>query len=86
MTLTSDRRSRAVTQRRVPAAEAARTLTVEPVLTDVYRVVDATRVVGYIQLAGPVYVSLLGAVYNTSCEVGQSLDLDTAVAILDRSR
>jgi hypothetical protein len=34
---------------------------------------------GYVLEVGEVFVSLKGDVYNTSCEVGQSLDLDTAV-------
>ncbi|MEO8095636.1 MAG: hypothetical protein ABI632_11985 [Pseudolysinimonas sp.] len=40
--------------------------------------VDGTTV-GYVLEAGAVFVALLGPVYNTSCEVGQSLDLDAAV-------
>jgi hypothetical protein len=51
---------------------------------DVHRVELGGTTVGYVQKEGIVYVSLLGEVYNTSCEVGQSLDLDTAVtAVVD---
>ncbi|HWM32867.1 MAG TPA: hypothetical protein VNR36_01375 [Pseudolysinimonas sp.] len=46
----------------------------------VHRVELDGATVGYVVEAGPVFVSLRGAVYNTSCEVGQALDLDTAVA------
>jgi hypothetical protein len=55
----------------------------EPLVTvavpGVHRVELDGATVGYVLEAGTVYVSLLGSVYNTSCEVGQSLDLDTAV-------
>ena len=55
----------------------------EPLVTvavpGVHRVEVDGATVGYVLEAGNVYVSLLGPVYNTSCEVGQSLDLDTAV-------
>jgi len=54
-----------------------------PVVTEavpgIHRVELDGLTVGYILEAGVVFVSLLGSVYNTSCEVGQSLDLDTAV-------
>jgi hypothetical protein len=40
--------------------------------------------VGYVQKEGAVFVSLSGSVFNTSCEVAQSLDLETAVhAVVD---
>jgi hypothetical protein len=45
----------------------------------IHRVEVGGETVGYVVAAGRVFVSLRGAVYNTSCEVGQSLDLDTAV-------
>ncbi len=57
-------------------------LQVERVLDDVHRVRDGRRVVGYVLEAGPVFVSLQGSVFNTSVEVGQSYDLDTAVRLL----
>lgn len=93
MTLTADRRVRSTTR---PARSGAATpappeparpvvVTVR-VLDDVYRVLDDGRTVGYVQVAGPVYVSLLGEVYNTSVEVGQCLDLDSAVDRLQRAR
>lgn len=45
----------------------------------VHRVEVDGVTVGYVVEAGAVYVSLQGAVYNTSYEVAQSLDLGTAV-------
>ncbi len=57
-------------------------LDVERVLDDVHRVRSGRDVIGYVLETGPVYVSLSGAVFNTSVEVGQSYDLDTAVRIL----
>ena len=58
-------------------------ITHEPVVTvavpGVHRVELDGATVGYVVEAGAVFVSLQGSVYNTSCEVGQSLDLDTAV-------
>jgi hypothetical protein len=53
---------------------------------DVYRVTDDARIIGYVQIAGPVYVTLLGSIYNTSCEIAQCLDLETAVARLEPHR
>lgn len=55
------------------------------VLDDVYRVDAEDRTVGYIQRAGRVYVALEGSIYNTSCEVAQCLDLETAMDRLERS-
>lgn len=55
------------------------------VLDDVYRVDAEDRTVGYIQRAGRVYVALEGSIYNTSCEVAQCLDLDSAIARLERA-
>lgn len=97
MTLTADRRVRTSTRTaRIgspvsapPAPPAAASL--RPALAavlvrdDVYRITEGSRVVGYVQMAGPVYVTLLGEVYNTSCEVAQSLDLETAVGRLERA-
>ena len=55
----------------------------EPRVTEavpgVHRVELDGVTVGYVLEAGAVFVSLKGAVYNTSFEVGQSLDVDTAV-------
>jgi len=95
MTLTADRRVRSSTRAvragtpvtAPPASAPARpALTTELVLDDVYRVLEEGRTVGYIQLAGPIFVSLLGEVHNTSVEVAQCLDLETAVARLERAR
>jgi len=48
----------------------------------VYRVEAGRQTVGYVLEAGAVFVTLGGSVYNTSVEVGQSLDLESAVRIL----
>jgi hypothetical protein len=48
----------------------------------VYRVEAGRKTLGYILEAGAVFVTLSGQVYNTSVEVGQSLDLESAVRIL----
>lgn len=53
----------------------------EPV-AGVTRVEVRGATVGYVLKAGRVFVTLRGAVYNTSCEIGQSLDRDTAVRLL----
>jgi hypothetical protein len=45
----------------------------------VHRVEADGDTVGYVQKEGAIFVALSGSVYNTSCEVAQSLDLDTAV-------
>ena len=98
MTLTADRRVRTstravrhdftVTAPPAPAAPASLRPALTPVrvLDDVYRVLEDGRTVGYIHLAGPVYVCLLGEVYNTSVEIAQCLDLETAVIRLERER
>lgn len=58
-------------------------ITHQPVVTEavpgIHRVEVDGETVGYVLEAGTVFVSLQGSVYNTSCEVAQSLDLDTAV-------
>ena len=58
-------------------------ITHQPVVTEavpgIHRVEVDEVIVGYVLEAGTVFVSLQGSVYNTSFEVGQSLDLDTAV-------
>jgi hypothetical protein len=91
MTLTTDRPSRSAAPRARVAQPAARprtapverSLVATLVLPDVYRATEGDEVVGYVQLAGPVYVVLLGSVYNTSVEIAQCLDLTVA---LDRLR
>ena len=95
MTLTADPRARTA----VRGARSGSTVTAPPalpsagptlvtvlVLDDVYRVLDDGRTVGYVQLAGPIFVSLLGEVYNTSVEVAQCFDLESAVDRLQRAR
>jgi hypothetical protein len=59
-------------------------LDVERVLDDVHRVRDRERVLGYVLETGSMFVTLRGDIFNTSVEVGQSHDLDTAVRILAR--
>ncbi|GAA2088111.1 hypothetical protein GCM10009840_27860 [Pseudolysinimonas kribbensis] len=51
-------------------------------LPGVWRVVKADIVVGYVIEAGDRFVSLYGTVYNTSVEIAQTRDRDTAVRIL----
>lgn len=55
------------------------TAVVTEAVPGIHRVELDGATVGYVLEAGAVFVSLKGSVYNTSCEVGQSLDLDTAV-------
>jgi hypothetical protein len=65
--------------------DSATTITevdVERVLDDVHRVRERDHVLGYVLEAGSIFVSLRGEIFNTSIEVGQSHDLDTAVRIL----
>jgi len=45
----------------------------------IYRVTKSTVVIGYVLETGDRFVSLYGSVYNTSVEIAQSLDRDTAV-------
>ena len=54
-------------------------LVVSEAVPGIHRVELDGLTVGYILEAGAVFVSLQGSVYNTSVEVAQSLDLDTAV-------
>jgi hypothetical protein len=92
MTLTADRRVRSTARAARPGTSAPASsalpsarpaLVAVLVLDDVYRVLEGDRTVGYIQLAGPVFVALRGEVYNTSVEIAQCLDLETAVARLE---
>jgi hypothetical protein len=48
-------------------------------LPGVFRVVRADVVLGFVIEAGDRFVTLYGPVYNTSVEIAQSLDRDTAV-------
>jgi hypothetical protein len=101
MTLTADPRVRQTPRSARPAKDAPAVAspasvgavsTARPALVavlvrdDVYRVSDDARTIGYVQIAGPVFVTLLGSVYNTSCEIAQCLDLETAVARLEPHR
>ena len=49
------------------------------VLPGVFRVARADTVIGYVIEAGDRFVTLYGPVYNTSVEIAQSRDRDTAV-------
>jgi hypothetical protein len=89
MTLTGNRPARQATRPsrpiapQHPAPQELPRLVPLRVLDDVYRVESAGRVVGYIQVVGRIFVPLHGEVYNTSVEISQCLDLDTAVARLE---
>jgi len=48
-------------------------------LPGVWRVVSSDVTIGYILEAGDRFVTLYGPVYNTSVEIAQSLDRDTAL-------
>jgi len=48
-------------------------------LPGVFRVEKTGRTIGYVIEADDRFVSLYGAVYNTSVEIAQSRDRDTAV-------
>ena len=62
----------------------AHDLRVTEAVPGVHRVQLDDKTVGYVQKEGAVYVALCGSVYNTSCEVAQSLNLETAVhAVVD---
>ena len=54
-------------------------LLVTEAIAGIYRIEADGRTIGYVQLTGERYVSLLGPVYNTSVEVAQTLTLDAAV-------
>lgn len=54
-------------------------ISVSEVIAGIHRVALGTTTIGYVQFTGDRFVSLLGCVYNTSVEVGQTLTLDTAV-------
>ena len=48
-------------------------------IAGIHRVALGESTLGYVQFTGDRFVSLQGAVYNTSVEVAQTLSLDTAV-------
>jgi hypothetical protein len=88
MTLTTHRPNRQATRPSRPV-DSQKTALEQPArlvplraLDDVYRVECNGRTVGYVQVVGPVFVTLEGGVYNTSVEISQCHDLDTAVARL----
>lgn len=59
-------------------------LNVVPAIEGVYRVVVDGTPTGFVVETGGVFVTLSGAVYNTSVEVGQSLHFEAAVRLLAR--
>lgn len=48
-------------------------------LPGVFRVVRSDRTIGFVIEADDRFVSLYGSVYNTSVEIAQSRDRDTAI-------
>jgi len=66
----------------IAASPTIAVVSVERVLDDVHRVRIGSRVLGYILETGDLFVTLNGDIFNTSVEVGQSHDLDSAVRIL----
>ena len=65
-----------------PSRGTLQSFNVTRAIEGVYRVEAGRNTLGYILEAGAVFVTLSGSVYNTSVEVGQSLDLESAVRIL----
>ncbi|GHF17628.1 hypothetical protein [Pseudolysinimonas yzui] len=61
-------------------------LNVVPAIEGVFRVVVDGEPVGYVVEVGRVFVTLRGPVYNTSIEVGQSLEFEAAVRLLAREK
>lgn len=59
-------------------------LNVIPAVDGVFRVVIDGMPAGYVVEVGRVFVTLRGPVYNTSIEIGQSLDFEAAVRVLTR--
>jgi hypothetical protein len=59
-------------------------LSVAPAIDGVFRVVVNGSPMGYVVEVGRVFVTLRGDVYNTSVEIGQSLDFEAAVRLLAR--
>jgi hypothetical protein len=62
----------------IPTADVIPADVVEA-LPGVYRVVKADRTIGFVIEADDRFVTLYGSVYNTSVEIAQSRDRDTAV-------
>ena len=89
MTLTGHRPGRQATRPSRPGVPQNPALQERPrlvalrALDDIYRVEGDGRVIGYVQVVGQVFVTLRGEIYNTSIEISQCLDLETAVARLE---
>lgn len=60
-------------------ASAPEDIVVVEAISGIYRVELRGGIVGYVQETGTRFVCLLGAVYNTSVEIAQTLTLDAAV-------
>ena len=60
-------------------AQSPRDIVVTEAIAGIYRVEFRSLTIGYVQETGQRFVALLGAVYNTSVEVAQTLTLDSAV-------
>lgn len=52
---------------------------------DLYAVLGAKHLLGFVQLVGNVFVALRGRTYSYAVEVGQSLSFDNSVAMVRRS-
>ena len=86
---TKSARTKSAESPRPAAVECAgprtRTVTTRVTPTLVSVSVDGD-IVGFVEAAGPVFVTLAGAPYDRAVEVGQSLDLAVAVALLEGDR
>lgn len=63
-----------------PTRETESDVNVVEAIAGIHRVERKHGVVGFVQESGQRFVSLSGAIFNTSVEVGQSLNLGSAVA------
>ena len=71
--------STAVASGTVAGSSGPRDTVVTEAISGIYRVERRGFVIGYVQLTGERFVSLMGPVYNTSVEIAQTLTLDSAV-------
>ena len=58
---------------------APRDIVVTEAIAGIFRIEHGRGTLGYVQETGQRFVALLGPVYNTSVEVGQTLTFDAAV-------
>jgi len=75
----SSERTRPSSDSDVARSHRRAAISVVEVIAGIHRVALGESTLGYVQFTGDRFVSLLGAVYNTSVEVAQTLSLDTAV-------